>query len=180
MTELELYNEYLGLARRIKDLEIYVRIWSNEPERLAFEQELEQALITSNDLREQLVGIEDKKYSRDTKQYMVDQLSIYIRELEKKPRYLLLHKGHGLNIDNELFSMMVRDLNYILVEHWRGGHIPYFVLTNSEANSVSLGVFLDFIIAERTRLINMNNQNFILLNEYVDGLIERMREQFIE
>lgn len=179
MNEIELYNQYLALENRIRDLKIYVQIWSNDKERQDFEAELETALVELENLSAQLTEIEDKRHSTEVRSRMVDQLAIYIREMNGKPRQFLLDTGNDLNIPNELYAMLVRDLNYILLEGYRGGHVPYFKLTTSEDFGVELGQYYDFLINERRILLQLDEVNFIVLKEYVEELIERLRDQFL-
>lgn len=181
MNELDLLKELIEAKRIAHDLQLRIEIWTNDAERIRFVQELENISAQIDSLETQIVEVEDKQYSREAKASMIDQLERYITEINKANPHLNLSRNQGLIIDNELFSGIVRDINYLITDRVIGIHIPaYLKYTTNPEDSVSIPELTDFLRNEINILRAIESPNYLILWQYKDQLIDRIRAQFIE
>lgn len=180
MNELEILKTLIEQERIAHDLHLRIEIWSNNQEKIQFTQELENVSEQINLLREQLVSIENKTYSRGARTAMIEQLEHYITEINRVSPSLSLSRSQGLMLENELFSGIVRDINYLVTDKVFGIHIPaYLKYTTVPEDSVSIPELTDFLRKEIHILRHLDHPNYLDLWEYKDRLIDRIREQFI-
>ena len=181
MNELELFKELIENKRIAHDLQIRINIWTNEAERERFVQEHERINEEIDRLENQLIEIEDKKYSREARASIIDQLTHYITEINKASPSLNLSRSQGLMMDNELFASIIRDVNYLVIDKVFGLRIPaYLVYTTEPEDSVSIPKLTEFLTNEITILRHLDTINYPVLWQYKDQLIDRIRGQFIE
>ncbi|MBQ4915582.1 hypothetical protein J8L85_14095 [Maribacter sp. MMG018] len=181
MNEIELLKELIEAKRIAHDLQLRIDIWTNDAERIRFVQELENISAQVENLEAQIVEVEDKRYSREAKASMIDQLERYITEINKANPRLNLSRNQGLIIENELFSGIVRDINYLVTDRVFGIHIPaYLKYTTNPDDSVSIPELTDFLRNEINILREIESPNYLILWQYKDQLIDRIRAQFIE
>ena len=181
MNEIELLKELIEAKRIAHDLQLRIEIWTNDAERIRFAKELENTSVQIEDLETQIVEIEDKRFSREAKASMIEQLERYITEINKANPHLNLSRNQGLIIDNELFSGIVRDINYLVTDRVFGIHIPaYLKYTTNPDDSVSIPELTDFLRNEINILRGIDSPNYLILWQYKDQLIDRIRAQFIE
>ena len=181
MNEIELLKELIDKKRIAHDLQLRIEIWTIENDRIRFVQELDNVSAEIEVLENQIVEIEDKSYSREARSSMIDQLERYITEINRANPALSLSRNQGLIIENELFSGIVRDINYLLTDRVFGIHIPaYLQYTNDPNDSVSIPELTQFLRNEINVLRQIENPNYLILWQYKDEFIERIREQFIE
>lgn len=181
MNEIELLKELIEAKRIAHDLQLSIEIWTNDAERIRFAQELEKTSVQIEDLETQIVEIEDKSNSREAKVSMIEQLERYITEINKVNPHLNLSRNQGLILDNELFSGIVRDINYLVIDRVFGIHIPANLkYTTNPDDSVSIPELTDFLRNEINILRGIDSPNYLILWQYKDQLIDRIRAQFIE
>ncbi|WP_299442999.1 hypothetical protein [uncultured Aquimarina sp.] len=181
MNELELLRELIEAKRIANDLQLRIDIWTNELERIQFVQELENVSVQIDDLENQIVEIDDKRYSVEAKASMIDQLERYVTEINKANLALNLSRNQGLIGDNTLFFGIIRDINYLVTDRVFGIHIPaYLKYTTDPDDSVSIPELTDFLRNEINILGGINSPNYLILWQYKDQLIDRIRAQFIE
>lgn len=181
MNELEILKALIEQERIAHDLRLRIEIWSNNQEKAQFANELEKVSGQIDMLRGQLVSVEDKKFSREARNAMIEQLGHYITEINRVSPSLSLSRDQGFMLENELFAGIVRDINYLVTDKVFGIHIPaYLKYTNVPEDSISIPELTDFLRNEVLILRQLDNPNYLDLWEYKDGLIDRLREQFIE
>lgn len=181
MNELEILKELINYEYKARDLEMRIQIWHDEDEKAKFMVELEHINLKIEKLINQLIKIEDKRYSSQAKSAMIDQLNLYIKEINKAKSWLNLSRNQGMIIENELFSEIVRDLNGLLIDKITGIHIPaYLKYTVDSEDSVSIPELTEFLRKEVLNLRKIDNPNYINLRKFRDGFVERIVEQFIE
>ncbi len=181
MNEIELLKELIEKKRIAHDLQLRIEIWTNDAERIRFAQELENVSTEIEVLEDQITEIEDKKYSREARASMIEQLERYITEINKANPSLNLSRNQGLIVDNELFSGIVRDINYLVTDRVFCIHIPaYLKYTTESDDSVSIPELTNFLRNEINILRNIDTPNYLILWQYKDELIERVKAQFIE
>lgn len=181
MNELETLKELIEQERLAHDLRLRIEIWSNNQEKIQFSKELENVSGQIETLRNQLSNIEDKSFSRDARTAMIDQFEHYITEINRVSPSLSLSRNQGLMLENELFSGIVRDINYLVTDKVFGIHIPaYLKYTTVPEDSISVPELTEFIRNEIHILRHLDNPNYLDLWEYKDLLIERIIAEFIE
>jgi len=181
MNEIELLKKLIEAKRIAQDLQLSINIWTNDAEKIRLIQELENTSVLIDNLETQLLKIEDKSYSREAKSSMIDQLESYVTEINKANPSLNLSRNQGLIIENELFAGIVRDINYLVTDRVFGIHIPAYLSYTTEPNdSVSIQELTGFLRNEINILRGIDSPNYIILGQYKDQLIDRIRGQFIE
>jgi hypothetical protein len=181
MNELEILKALIEQERIAQDLRLRIEIWSNNPEKIEFSQDLEKVSGQIENLRNQLLNIENKSYSRDARIAMIDQFEHYITEINRVSPSLNLSRNQGLMLENELFSGIVRDINYFVTDKVFGIHIPaYLKYTTVPEDSISVPELTEFLRNEIVILRQIANPNYINLLDYKDQLIERIITQYIE
>jgi len=181
MDEIELLKALIEKKRIAHDLQLRIEVWTNHEEKNCFVQELENIKKGIDDLEKQLVKIKDKSYSRKAKVSMIEQLERYITEINKANPSLNLSRSQGLINENELFSGIVRDINYLITDRVFGIHIPaYLQYTTVPEDSVSILELTEFLKNEINILRVIDTPNYLILWQYKDQLISRIRKQFIE
>ncbi len=181
MNEIELLKELIEAKRVAHDLQLKIDIWTNQTQKTNFIQDLQETNALIDSLETQIIEIEDKQYSRRAKESMIYQLECYINEINKANPRLNLSRSQGLIIDNELFSGIVRDINYLVTDEVFGIHIPaYLKYTNNPDDSVSITELTSFLRNEINILRDIEFPNYIVLWRYKEQLIDRIKEQFIE
>jgi 6-pyruvoyl-tetrahydropterin synthase len=181
MNELELLEKLNESEYLARDYEIRIQIWSNEEEKKGFITEFQKVISEIEQITKELIEIEDKKYSSRAKSGMIEQLEQYVTEINKAKPWLNLSRNQSTMLENELFSEIVRDLNYILSGKITGIHIPAYLQYTVEAkDSVSIPELTEYLRFEIQNLRKIENPNFIKLRNYRNEFVERIVGKFIE
>lgn len=181
MNELEILKELIEQERIAHDLRLRIEIWSNNQEKALFAIELENVSGQVDTLREQLVTVENKSFSRDARTAMISQLEHYVTEINRVSPSLNLSRNQGLIIENELFAEIVNHINYLVTDKVFGIHIPaYLKYTTVPEDSISIPELTEFLRNEIVILRHLDHPNYLDLWEYKDRLIDRIRAQFID
>lgn len=184
MNEIDLLKKLIEKKGIEHDLQLRTKIWSNksnEAEKIRCVQELQNVSAEIENLENQLTEIEDKTYSREAKECMIDQLDRYITEINKVNPSLNLSRNQNLLTNNELFTGIVRDINYLITDRASAIHIPANLkYTNNSVNSIKIADLTDFLRNEINILRNIQSPNYLILWQYKDELIDRINVKFIE
>ena len=181
MNEIELLKRLIELEKQANDYDLRIQIWTNQEEKVQFVREFERISGEIEELKTQLVTIENKPFSREAKSSIIDQLQQYINEINDVSPSLSVSRNQGFMLENELFSGIVQDVNYMLIDRIFGIRIPaYLKYTTNPNDSINISELTDFLRNEIIIIKNIENPNFIKLREYLDRLIDRIREQFID
>lgn len=180
MNEIELLKALIEKKRIAHDLQLRIEIWINQEERFRFAQELENTSIEIDDLENQLLEIEDKSYSRKARASMIEQLERYVIEINLASPSLNLSRNQGLITNNELFSGIVRDINYLIIDEVFGIRVPaYLQYTTVPQDSVSITELTKFLRDEINILRVIDSPNYVILWQYKDQFIDRIKVKFI-
>lgn len=181
MNEIELLRRLVALENEQYILEIKIDIWSRDNEVVEFKKEL--AEINSEIIRveKSLIEIEDKKYSQKAKNLMLDQIQAYVTEINKVKDGLKLTRNQGLILDNYLFSGILSDLRYYIIDENFGHRIPaYLQYTYSNEKSVEILPISDFMRKEFRNLSQIDNPNYIKLRNFYEDFKNRLLKMFVE
>ncbi|MCB4800295.1 hypothetical protein [Neotamlana laminarinivorans] len=181
MTEIELLKKLVALENEQYSLEIKIDIWSRDKEVAEFKTELAEINREIAIVEKSLVEIEDKKYSKKAKSLMLDQIHAYITEINKAKDGLKLTRNQGLILENYLFSGILTDLRYYIIDENFGYRIPaYLHYTYEEKKSVEIKPLSDFLKNESRNLSQIENPDYIKLRNFYEEFKNRLLKTFVE
>ncbi|MBU2905807.1 hypothetical protein KO529_13490 [Arenibacter algicola] len=181
MSEIELLKKLVDLEKTKNTLEIQIDVWNGDGKVVEFKRELDLVEAEIAEKINELQEIEDKKYSRKAKNSMYSQIQAYITEINKVKEGLKLSRNQGLGLENYLFSGILNDLRYYIIDDFGGHRIPaYLMYTRSDENSVEVSELSDFLNTELHNLSEIENPNYIKLREFYEDFKNRMIKKFVE
>lgn len=181
MNEFEIFANFLEQKNIVQDLELEMKFCENDKEQEQLKGKIVEANKKVDRLRKQLVETPDKSYSENTKQSIIIQLRSYIEEISKKQLNLKLSKPQGVVLENELFSKLINDINYVIFKNPSFLRTPFDIPYTLDAeNSLDKQEFIDFLTQEIEILNKHYSLNYLDLLEYKEKLIQRIRHQFIK
>ena len=181
MTEIELLKKLVELEKEKYSLKIKIDIWSRDSDVSSFKVELAQLEEEVTEIIYQLKEIDDKSYSQKAKIAMDNQISAYITEINKAKPGLKLSRNQGLGLENYLFSGILNDLRYYIVDEVYGHRIPaYLLYTYSNEKSIEVTELSDFLKKELQILRKIENPNYIKLRDYFESFENKIIEAFIK
>lgn len=181
MNELELLKQWIEANKEAHTIQLMLNYADGNEERIQLAREQERVGQQIDSLEQQLVEIEDKSFSQEARASMIDQFDRYISEINKAHPSLNLSRNQGFILGNELFSGIVRDINYLISDRVFGIRIPaYLKYTRDPDDSVNIPELTDFLRNEIRVLRAIEEPNYLILWQYHDQLINRIRERYIE
>ncbi len=181
MSEIELLRKLVALENEQYMLEIKIDVWSRDGEVVEFKEELNETNIEIAKVEKELIEIEDKKYSKKAKGLMFDQIQAYVTEINKAKDGLKLSRNQGLGLENYLFSGMLSDLRYYIIDENFGHRVPAYLQYNySDDKTVEIAPVLDFLKNELRILSQIEDPDFIKLRNFYEEFKNRLIKAFVE
>ena len=181
MNEIELLKKLVALENEQYILEIEINVWSGDDKVIEFKTKLAEINIEIEKVEKSLIEAEDKKYSQKAKNSMLNQIQAYITEINKAKDGLKLSRNQGLILENYLFSGILTDLRYYIIEENFGHRIPaYLYYTYEDKKSVEIKPLSDFLKTEFRNLSQIENPNYIKLRNYYEEFKNRLLKTFVE
>lgn len=181
MSEIELLKRLVALENEQYILEIKIDVWSRDNEVVEFKKELAEINSEIARVEKSLIEVEDKKYSQKAKNLMLDQIQAYVTEINKAKDGLKLTRNQGLILENYLFSGILTDLRYYIIDENFGHRIPaYLHYTYSNEKSVEIEPLSDFLKNEFRNLRQIDNPNYIKLRDFYEDFKNRLLKTFVE
>jgi hypothetical protein len=180
MNELELLKKLIELEQKSNDLKIQIQIETDEDKKPELINKRENIETEVESYKNQLLKINDKSFSAKAKSALIRQLDLYVTQINKASPGLKLSRDQSLITRNELFSGIVRDLNYLITDQVYSIRIPANLkYTRDPKDSIGISDLTDFINSELVILRNIHSPNYIELRIFVEGLTQRIIEKFI-
>lgn len=180
MNEYDLHSKLLELEASAELVQFDINFPIDKSDRASHEKQLQSIKNEILNLRERLVLIKDKTFSKNAKASMVSQLNVYRKELESKIELKMISKKQGLSIDNELIGRIVSDIEFVLTKNpsiiQNHNDLQY---TSIKEDGIDIIMLIDFLNMEVDILNNINHVNYLILREYKEGLIKRIENQFM-
>lgn len=180
MNELELLQKLIEVEENTHILHLKIQIWSNEAEKAEFIVEHRKGVLEIENIKTQLVEIGDKSSSANAKSNMLKQLRYYVEEINKARPGLALSRNQGMNLKNELFAGIVRDMNYLIQGSGSSIRIPaYLHYTTNPEGSIDIVELTGFLETEARTLQRVDSPNYLKLRDFMEGFTERIIAQYI-
>lgn len=179
MDESQMLNHLLDLENSSRWLQIQIQLWHNGEERDLY---IEQKADIDNQIEQtkaQLINVENKKFSAQSKQHLIDQLIEYNNQIRTIRHPFRLLPIDSINIENSLFSILNSHMKAIAIGKQWGIHIPILGYTRNEDGSIEIEKFLAFLDEEIETIKDIDEVNFVSLKEYFEEFQNRLIERFI-
>lgn len=181
MNEIEILKALIDKEQRKHYLDIHLDFTTDIKEQEALKEKRSQLSREIEDDKLSLLQIEDKTFSAKSHSCMIAQLSEYINQIVKANKGLKLTRDQGLILDNYLFSIITRDIEYFVENKCYGIRTPrYLHYTSSNENSVDIPELIEFLEEEIIALNNLQKISFITLREYFEEFKIRIIKRFID
>ena len=181
MNELELLEKLIEIEESTHILDLKIQIWSNEDEKMLFVEEYKKGNLDIEELKKQLVEIDDKSFSSNARINMIKQLSYYIEEINKAKPGLSISRNQGLVTGNELFVGIVRDMTYLIRGSGNIIRIPsYLHYTTNPEDSVDIDDLTSFLETEILLIKKLEQPDYLKLRDYMEGFTQRLIERYIQ
>ena len=180
MNELELLHKWTEAKQNLDILMIKQRYLKTEDEQYRHSNEISKAESEADKLKNALLEIHEKKYSKRSRELMIEQLEKYIYRINQKGGDLRLLKSQWTIIENHLFSLIANDLVHHVVDGTTWVNDPaYLFYTYEKGNhTVDILELTDFLKNEVDVIRNMKSVNYIELWNYYQSFLNRMRDKF--
>lgn len=179
MNELEILKQIIDLEKSSSLLNINIQLWTDGDEKQKFISDKDSVDENINVLKVKIINIEDKQFSQKAKQGIINQMKAYIEKLKSDHPQKLLLKNQCTVLENELFSLLARDIKYQVEGHIFGIRIPSeFYYTISEKEGINVKNFISFLNNEIEILKCIDNLDFIILKNYYVDFECRLIENF--
>lgn len=180
MNELDILKKMNDLEKSSNFLNIQINLWHDGVEKKQYISDKSRIDAQIEDLKTQIIQIEDKQFSQRAKQAIIDQIMIYINETKGKHPRLLLLRDQGTVLKNELFASIARDIRLHIKGTIFGINIPIdLYYTIDENDGINIEQLNAFLANEIETIRNIEVVNFISLRNYYDGFENRIIEKFI-
>lgn len=179
MDELQLLNRFVDFKKSSDFLSLQIQLWEDGKERNEFIRQKKDVDTQISDLKVQLEGIEDKKFSLAAKQNMIEQMRVYIQNIGNRRMPIHLSRYENIFMTNSLFINLAGHIKNIAIGRQMGIHIPFLEFTYTDPNSIEIEFFLEFLNQEILNIRNIEIVNFVNLNNYYLEFQQRLISRFL-
>lgn len=179
MTEIEIFKEIRNLETQLHILEIKIKVWRDEKEKLDLIKRSDTLKDDIKKLKSQLDSLNDKKYSEEAKFAIIRHLEEYISEISEGVKEQESSDNQEVPAKSNLIVMIYKDLYSFLPDKGSGDRtLGTFVETTTNKHSPDRAGLTDFLNDEVQIMSNMVDPDYLTLRQYFSGLKERIIKRF--